>query len=370
MIKKRSHEIYGFDGIRAIAVLIVIAGHANITHPLLAQKYPALYGMLAPTRGVDIFFVLSGFLITTLLLNEYSRYGSVSLYNFCVRRAFRILPVYYLFLAMVILVSLVGRTDFSWGGVPLLLINFFNYAPRTYRGSIDGHIWSLAVEWQYYLVWPVLFAALASRRLALLGIIAFTVAISAAIYTAIPARGYFNYGTWLLPAVTPIAIGSAAAILIGTRKIHWFFVALGAVLYAIPAIHGVRYGFGPAIMATGIALFVAWVFTNQTSIPVKILEFPPLKYIGVLSYGLYIWHVFLMGTGPGRLEGETWPPDQATGFVLLLLIAPLSYHGFEIPVQALRERFLVRREKKHSSTLPGSQVEIVRHDCRTGYSSR
>lgn len=257
--------------------------------------------------------------------------------------------------------SLFSRTDFTWRGLPFLLVNFFNYAPRSYRGSIDGHIWSLAVEWQYYLVWPLIFVALASRRSALLATIVITVIVSAAVYTVIPVRGYFNYGTWLLPAVTPIAVGSAAAILVGTRKVHWPFAILGAALYAIPTTYGVRFGFGPAIMATGIAIIVAWVFTNQTSIPVKILEFPPLKYIGVISYGLYIWHVFLMGTGPGRVDGQTWPPDQATGFVLLLLIAPLSYHGFEIPVQALRERFIVRRGKEYSTTLPDAQnrTEVV-----------
>lgn len=356
---RTNREILGFDGVRAIAVLIVMAGHSHISYNLLAESYPSIYVMFASTRGVEIFFVLSGFLITTLLLNEHERNGCVSLHNFYVRRAFRILPVYYLFLVMAIAISIAGHTDFNWSGIPLLLVNMYNYAPRSYRSSIDGHIWSLAVEWQYYLIWPAVVSVLITHRLKLLGILAVVIAISAGIYMFSPRRGYFNYPSWLIPAVTPIAMGSAAALLVGARRIHWTIPFIGCALYALPALHAIPFGFGPAVMAAGIALVIAWIFANQKSVLVKILEFSPLKYIGVISYGLYIWHVFLMGTGPERIEGQNWPPNQATGFVLLLLIAPLSYHGFELPVQALRKRFLRPNRKQEPQTLSGPQIQVV-----------
>jgi peptidoglycan/LPS O-acetylase OafA/YrhL len=339
---RSKHYIRGFDGVRAIAVLMVIVGHMALTKTYLAADYLRLYGLVAASRGVDIFFVLSGFLITTLLIGEFERTRQVDLRNFYVRRAFRILPLYYLYCAIVIGLSLVGSTGFKWPALPYLLGHLFNFVPRGYRSAIDGHIWSLSIEWHFYLIFPLMFAALYARRRSAL-VAALLVIIAACIVTfkLVPKAGSFIYLLWTIPAAVPIAVGSLAALVLRNRKaLPVIALPLGLALYALPAFSVLPPEYVNTVRACGTALCISWIYYNQDTLLVSALEAQPLRYIGEISYGLYVWHALLMGTGPSRFPGQTWPPDQWTGLVLLLLVAPLSYHGFERPVQALQKRFL------------------------------
>ncbi|MCO5065313.1 MAG: acyltransferase [Rhizobiaceae bacterium] len=355
---RERHYIRGFDGIRAIAVLIVILGHANITGPLFREHYPFVFYLVTAPRGVDIFFVLSGFLITTLLIGEYDRYHSVNLWNFLVRRSFRLLPLYYLYCAALIVFSLIFVTGFRWEGLPFLLLNIFNFVPNGLRTAINGHIWSLSIEWHFYLVWPLVFASFFSRGktipiLALIGtLLACVVAIR-----YYPRSGMFNYLAWTIPAAIPIVIGALAAMLFGRRKsFHWIALPVGLFLYALPGLQSFPLT-GAMLRASGVALVVIWVYCNQQSFVVSALEFRPLRFIGMISYGLYVWHVFFIGTGPSRAAGQNWPPNQMLGLVLTMIVAPLSYYYFERPMQSLQKRFLQPRQREEPRSTPALSSE-------------
>ena len=341
---RESNYIRGFDGIRAIAVILVIVGHANITAPLLRTDYPALYGMVAASRGVDIFFVLSGFLITTLLLNERLKHGRVDLRNFFIKRAFRLLPLYYLFCAMVIAMTIAANTSYKWGGLAYLLPNVANFTPHEYGSAMTNHMWSLSVEWHFYLFWPFVFVMMAKY-----GKIGHATALTALIGACVVVfENAPHYAVWTIPAAVPIITGALAAILLDDRDtVPWSLLPLGLSLYAAPSL--MHFPFAASVVrSAGVAFILIWIYRHQSSTVVRCLEISPLRFIGLISYGLYVWHAFLMGTGPYRATGQNWPPTQEVGFVLLLLIAPLSYYGFERPVQSIQMKWLRRREKPSS----------------------
>lgn len=339
--------IRGFDGVRAISVIIVILGHLGITAQL--GKIPEwgvyLQNLVAPTRGVEIFFVLSGFLITGLLIAEHDNTGSISLRRFAARRALRILPVYFLFCALVIFLDAVGNAGLKIGAVPYLLTMIFNFTPNYFRTTVVGHVWSLAVEQHFYIFWPLIFIFFYKRGFSLIYIAVLFVLASVVYRYMAPRNGAYNYFAWTLPAASPIAIGCIIAIVLRLRSgwfieifRSWYSVVVGTFFYIISATYPIPFG-SVELRAVGIGLLLAWIFLNQQKLVVSALEISPLRYIGKISYGLYLWHVFFIGTGSYRFEGQTWPPDQLTGLVLLAAFAPLSWHGFEQPILKLKSKY-------------------------------
>ncbi|MEQ1527890.1 MAG: hypothetical protein ABL925_01135, partial [Methylococcales bacterium] len=97
------------------------------------------------------------------------------------------------------------------------------------------------------------------------------------------------------------------------------------------------------IRSAGILILIVWIFLNQDKFLVKLLEFSPLKYIGVFSYGIYIYQGLFLATGPNRMPLSSWPPDQSIGIVLLFISAPLSYHFYEKPFLRLKHKFSVSK---------------------------
>ena len=96
---------------------------------------------------------------------------------------------------------------------------------------------------------------------------------------------------------------------------------------------------GNYLRGVGLMVMIAWVYLNQKSFVARALNIPPLRYIGTISYGLYIYQGFFLATGSYRFPGQTWPPNSVDGFVLLVIVAPLSFHFFEKPFLRLKSRF-------------------------------
>ena len=160
--------IPSLDGLRAVSVVFVLIGH--LFGGAFSYKSPAVWSVLLlvgnGNLGVNIFFGISGFLITRLLVKECARTGRIDLFGFYARRAFRIFPAFYFYLASILLLSAAGIFTFypvTWFSAALYLRNY--YPP--FEGSGDwltAHAWSLAVEEQFYLLWPPCFAVLGQRR--------------------------------------------------------------------------------------------------------------------------------------------------------------------------------------------------------------
>lgn len=351
-------NIKGFDGIRALAVISVVLTHLGVFNVLTENHFlsPALIPMIHGGTGVQAFFVLSGFLITTLLVNEFNTTGTISIKNFILRRVLRIFPLYILFLIFATLLHILGRNVTSWESLTYAYLYCYNFVPKEFYTSFMGHTWSLAVEEHFYFVWPIVFLLLFGKYShSLLGLV-LTFIISAPIIhllllkTGVSTRYFVE--RWSFIAGFGIAMGCCAALLIADKQLksrtrilaeHPATLLIGAVLYAnslfIYSDSWFLQNIGTGFLRTiGITLAIIWIYFNQTSFLIKLLELRFLKYIGLISYGVYMYQGLLLATGPARDPGTVWPPQAEIGFLLLIIAAPLSYHYFEKPFLRLKDR--------------------------------
>lgn len=345
---KYSPEI---DGLRTIAVFSVILYHARITvagWPLLPGGY----------LGVDIFFVISGYLITTLLMRELERTGRISVLHFYERRVRRLLPA----LLAVMLVSLPVAwhylpppqlVDFSKSLIFSLLFssNFYWYFSLQQYGAESAllqpflHTWSLAVEEQYYIVFPLLLFAIhrwARRYLASILTIAL---LASLLFAEWATQRNASFSFYMLPTrFWELLAGSLAALLAAgnvavTSNAMWqkAMPTLGLVLIVVPlfslGLEAHHPGFVTTLPVLGTALVI--LFKRDTDWVTRVLSRPAMVYLGLLSYSLYLWHypIFAFGrmaqTEPSVLSKCLW-------MVLTLVLSALSYYLLEKPFRSPR----------------------------------
>jgi peptidoglycan/LPS O-acetylase OafA/YrhL len=362
--------------VRAVAVALVLADHGGVP------------GMTGGFLGVDVFFVLSGFLITSLLLDELGRSGRIDLGDFWIRRARRLLPA----LVLMVLTVAIGRQFFSPEAVAGLrddavaaffwVANWMFVADKTGYFSQGAppsplqHAWSLGVEEQYYFVWPlvlvavaVLLAARARRRhgratlggvrlaVLLLAVLGALASAAAAILLASDAnrdRVYFGTDT----RVQALLVGAAAsALLVGdwsalnrgwslirTRWAKWtarLLPVIGLALLGVAA----HYATGSArefraglliVVAVAAVLVIAPVALEQRGPVAALLAWRPLAWLGVISYGVYLWHwpIFLVLNG----ARTGWSGLSLFGVrcAATLAVSVASYWLIERPVRRWR----------------------------------
>ena len=301
------------QGLRAIAVGLVVLFHIR------PDRVPGGF------VGVDVFFVVSGFLITGMLAREIERTGRLSVIGFYARRARRLLPAATSVLALVGLASLVILPAINWQGTAQelaastlyveniwLYLNSIDYLARDGSPSPLQHYWSLSIEEQYYIVWPLLLLILvklrgaAGSRRAAIAIAALLLAISLAWSVAVAAvdaqAGYFQTGT----RIWELTIGALAALLLsrpsgGTPAAPAWPEPVGAVLAAL-GIAGIvlaAFAFDRATAFPGAAALLPTVATALVIIAGSrtlaarspwMLGTPALQYLGNISYSLYLWH--------------------------------------------------------------------------------
>jgi peptidoglycan/LPS O-acetylase OafA/YrhL len=310
--------------------------------------------------GVRMFFVISGFLITWLMLAEHERNGVVSLRRFYARRALRILPVYAVFLC--VLAALQASTPFrqsaaEWIGNLTFTTNFVGSNTWT-----SGHLWSLAVEEQFYLLWPSLFVWLGlatnlRRALAMLAAALVVAAASRVIWfhglAPEPLRALFT-GYSFFNYFDSIAIGCAGAMLYARRNAaveRWTtsrprtLLAVALLLIAVPYIWTrllvmapIAVPFGNTLQGLGMTalLLQSLVVPGFGFYPA--LNRPAVRAMGALSYSLYIWQQ-LFSTPPQTfgLAAARWL--SVPGWLVATFAAAFaSYYGLERPLQRLRAR--------------------------------
>jgi peptidoglycan/LPS O-acetylase OafA/YrhL len=337
-------HIWGFDAIRAASVLLVIASHAGVVEASQNPVAVQFFSVFNANLGVKAFFVLSGFLITTLLLHRLTKTGGVDIPDFMLRRAFRILPLYFVTLLSLFPFVYFGRWRESAETAAYGLFFAYNFIPNELNVHYLSHLWSLGVEEQFYIIWPFLFAAFALRKRALIAICAGVIALcwlvmvtgfGDSITTHTPSR-------WTIPAVYPIALGAALAIAIETASLQtWFRNALSTKSCLIVASALILLPLAkitPMTLITqtiGVALGICWIYLNQHNKVVQRLDWGPIGYLGMISYGLYMYQGLLTGNGPYRTISY-WPPAPWIGAALTFPVAMLSYHYFERPIMCLR----------------------------------
>jgi peptidoglycan/LPS O-acetylase OafA/YrhL len=343
------HRYYpALDGLRAVAVSIVLVAHAGVP------------GLASGGVGVEIFFTLSGFLITSLLLAEHHATGSISFRRFYARRFLRLMPALWLVVGSVMAAALalgLFRRHFVLDAA-YALAYITNWARIAWWTSVDSplaHTWSLAAEEQYYVIWPIVVLVLARavpqrRQRAVVLLMATGVAVTyrwVLIPVVSPARIYFGldthadgllFGSALatffdrrttgvdLPLGVRIALVVAATAVLGGVIAVWTWHDPGMALI----------GFSACALATGV--LIADVVSTQ-SVSSVVLSRPALVWIGRVSYGLYLWHFplyyFLEKTGV--VTG--WREKLIVALPLTVAIATASYYLVEVRFLRLKGRF-------------------------------
>lgn len=333
------------DGLRAVAVFTVITYHFG-------------FGVVPGDLGVSAFFVLSGFLITWLLLKEWRAEGSVSLRRFYARRTLRIFPAYYAFLAVSFAIDVARHDPWARGlaaAAVCYVVNYYN-ALHNHPGTSIAHAWSLGVEEQFYFVWPTVFLLLArrgSRTLlrVLVGLIAVVllwrsflvlarVVGSAYVYNAFDTR-FDNLLVGCLLAVCAeqpwfVAVARAAArrtwLPLGTLALLvWSRVGMSAAYH---------YSLGFTIDALLVAVFIVQMLQLHRTALWSWLERPVVRYLGVISYPLYLYHLWGLGVGH-RLGFLPVTGRFLAGVLVSVTLASGSYFLIERPFLALKRRFEV-----------------------------
>jgi len=338
------------DGIRAFSIIAVVWHHASVA----MESVPLTqHGFL----GVDAFFVMSGFLIVTLLQRERDKSGTISLKKFWVRRSLRIFPLYYALILLFIVLYGVVRPEARAAGdffeeLPFYLTYTSNWVPV----AAFAISWSLATEEQFYLFWPAI-ERWAPKTVWLA--IAIGIGISQLLNFG-PLRGPlestlgFRYAELevLQATFTPILLGVALAHLLHRKSSfdvvakvlggRWASVVALLATIALSAIGGEIAGWPRLGIQVALFALVGSVVVREDHILERLLKLKPLVRIGLVSYGIYLLHLFPIGLVDAAQNrfGVTVP--YAT-FVLGLLVswgvAELSYRFFETPFLKLKERF-------------------------------
>jgi peptidoglycan/LPS O-acetylase OafA/YrhL len=353
-----SGKVPSLDGWRAVAIIMVLGSHFRFASGFPQATAGLLLFFFDGDLGVLIFFVISGFLISLLILREAERTGGFSLRRFYMRRFFRIVPIYAAYLAVLALASLGGLYHDhpgSWVGALTFTRNMIG------RGdSGTAHFWSLAIEEQFYLVWPVLIWGLSLwRRPALYAAILLVPVLACPIvrYTFVSSR----LGETLLDRVfaprstlayaDALAVGClgawAAQRLPGRgewRRGHTAALfGLIAVTFASHVViqsgaPPVWNGLGPSLEAFSV-MGCLWLSAHECSPLHRMLNSRVMVAIGVLSYSLYVWHMLFLPHFMGPAFAHWLVCDWRVWLLPACLVSAASYRFLEVPFMNLRSRF-------------------------------
>jgi peptidoglycan/LPS O-acetylase OafA/YrhL len=347
------------DGVRAVAVLLVVTWHVR------GGELSDLNGDF----GVSAFFILSGYLITTLAVREEARTGRFSYAGFMIRRIFRIWPLLWLGVG-VYSVAIYGfhldnRVHAFTKAIPYYLFYFpevpsFSVPPTSMHGEgpvpFSG-VWSLGIEEKFYLVWPIVaFAILKNRR----GRGWLALALSAVFYLVQEFGTRFE--AKYLYAYAPIALGAALAFCLQNRRGFEFFRrAVPAWLAAVVLLGSIYLNhYRPGVPGTVVhevlvAALIGYVVVNPTSIGARMMSNAMLRRIGELSYGLYLFHVLGLKVADKLLpSGQTLPlafAEMAIGLPLAYVGCELLHRYFEGPAQDFGRRLAQRVSRRTASSV-------------------
>jgi peptidoglycan/LPS O-acetylase OafA/YrhL len=337
---QRTDHLPSLDGLRAISILLVLLGHLSGTRPI-GRLYFGV-GDIAHL-GVVAFFVISGFLITSLLLAEHKKKGRVSLKLFYARRALRIFPASYAFIGCITLLWMTGLIQLHGADLWHAVTYTVNYSVS--RSWYIGHLWSLSVEEQFYLLWPFAFVALGPRRAIWVAAAVIVLGPAARLAAALFLRGTPYRDLEMFPMVADsLAAGCLLARMRGWLEAQPWYVRLFAAPYSVTMLaiililnrltgYGVVEVFGTAVINILIAILVHRSVYCWSDWMGRVLNWRPLVFCGVLSYSLYLWQQPFLNR-----YSTAWTNAFPQNLVFTIAAALMSYLLLEKPLMKLRYR--------------------------------
>jgi peptidoglycan/LPS O-acetylase OafA/YrhL len=339
------------DGVRGIAISVVVLFHVD--------GLPFTGGFV----GVDVFFVLSGFLITSLLYEEWSRASTIALGSFYARRALRILPPLVLMTSASLLFAAMLGARGRAGEMLATVIKAFAFVANWFNAFVVlshqalGHVWSLSIEEQFYLVWPIVLLTMLRRgwtRWAIGGLLivaSLGSACARALYWA-GGAGFFRAYYSTDSRVDGLLLGSLAALLVawrvGPRSCVGIAVQNALATLALVSVVVISlvasvssnwiYDFGLLLLNVGIAVLLSCLVTSPWTVLRAILELGPVVWLGRISYGVYLWHVPTFWAAD-QIGWSSYVLGRLVPAAIAILIAAASFYLVERPLLRLRSRF-------------------------------
>lgn len=347
----RAGRLPSLDGMRAVAVLMVVFAHAGagsgwMSNVVIRELHRTFSGYF----GVQVFFVISGFIITRLLLLERQSTSQVDLRSFWARRALRLAPPLAAYLSVVFLLSMCGWLRADSGSVWASLFFFRNHVPET--DFITSHCWSLSVEEQFYLLWPL---AVAFLPMKILKRVAWSGVVAALIMRVLMGVSCWR---WLLCNADGLMAGVLASIwvhenagrtLLRIRKTHvllhlGFFVGVLTIQR-----FSVSVAFGDwlyPLRATVIAALTSYWLVRMVSGGggwlYQMLNWKPVVALGIASYSIYLWQQLFTAPADVWTDGiHSWV-GLPVNMLAAVMAGGAAWYLVERPCQALRRRFDMR----------------------------
>ena len=335
----------GLDGIRAIAALMVVVNHHDFT-------------VVSGALGVTMFFVLSGFLITWLLLAEHDDTGTVSLRHFYIRRSLRIFPAFYAYAALVIGLAIATSREIDWPHTISSLLYVSNYYVAM-NGEVAtplSHSWSLGIEEQFYLLWPLAFLLLRRHRRRMAMALACAIAVVWIRRAALSLGGttwtYIHYAfdtradQLLVGCLLAVSLkaGLARGLFDRVTRSVWLSAATAVLLLAsVPAgrAWGTRYQqtVGFALQPVIVAALIVQVIALRDTALWGWLNVKWVAYLGTISYSVYLYQQIVPGPVMRALDHQPAFFQLAVSCVVILALATASYQLVERPFLRLKRRF-------------------------------
>jgi peptidoglycan/LPS O-acetylase OafA/YrhL len=339
------------DALRALAVLLVLLDHSELS---------TLWGIAVVDGGlgVEMFFVLSGFLITWLLLSENEHHGHIGLLSFYRHRIARLMPALLAYLCAGLLLLLAQDKPVPWGAVVSSAFYVINYYQALTGAQTHylAHCWSLAIEEQFYLLWPLILIVLLRRHEPLVPVLALAIgalwilkafliidsgASDAYVYRSLETRtDQLAMGCLLAAMLKSASWRHGFEALARHRWVLWT-VGTGLLLSTMFLRHSMveKYLFGYTIEPLLVAMLLPLVILEAqgTHVLARLLNAAPLVLIGQISYGIYLYHPLVMH--PVRRVTESWSGSASLGILAsILAVIGLAYLSFRFFEQPLRQR--------------------------------
>ncbi|RFZ85525.1 acyltransferase [Mucilaginibacter terrenus] len=335
------------NGLRGISIIMVVVAHLHLG----GNEWMSM--LFNGSLGVNIFFVLSGFLITSLCLREQDATGGLRLTKFYTRRVLRIFPIAYLYLLVMLVLNLIFQLSIKWfqfAGAAAYLMNFSYFRSHDFSW-FTGHYWSLSVEEQFYILFPIILKINRKVFYYCVLFIVFGLPVVCALQEVFPSinSGLPYFITHYFIKFQSIATGCLLALLVfrkvldqswlQTTKVPGNLVALVLIVWLrFDDFYSVK-----AILTNGIiSLLTAYIVVTNIvpsgNVFYRFLNLKWLSFIGVLSYSIYIWQqLFTSGDARLSLYVVSWPFN----LVWIIVVPVISYYGFERYFLKLKNKFKV-----------------------------